>query len=229
MCGCLKGYSTLMAGLREKHKDQRRRAIIEAAASLLREKGLDGLSIPEIAARADVSPATVYNLVGGQNALAGAVLAVVADTIEIGHASTMSADPLEACIGLGEQVLDVFEARETEIRPILQLYLMRRGTPEWNAERPLKAMAERAVGLYGRLLQEAQGKALFDAALSPVVVGETLYATLKLRIDHWASGLIELHEARSAARKSAHVVLLSGATVKARQRLLASLGEIDKT
>jgi AcrR family transcriptional regulator len=218
-----------MAGLREKHKDQRRRAILESAMSLLREKGLDGLSIPEIAARADVSPATVYNLVGGQNALAGAVMAVVADTIEIGHARAMSGDPLEACLGLGDQVFDVFEARAAEIRPILQLYLMRRGTPEWNAERPLMAMAERAIGLYGRLLQEAQGKVLFDTALPPAIIGETLYATLKLRIDHWASGLIELHEARAAARKSAHVVLLSGATAEARQRLLASLHAIGKT
>lgn len=58
---------------RERHKDERRARIIDAASDLLHEIGVDDLSVKLIADRADVSAATVYNLFGAK----GAVLAKV--------------------------------------------------------------------------------------------------------------------------------------------------------
>src|SRR5277367_207313 len=60
---------------RERHKDQRRIKIIDAAYALLREVGVDDVSVKMIADRADVSAATVYNLFGAK----GAVLQKVYD------------------------------------------------------------------------------------------------------------------------------------------------------
>ena len=47
---------------REAGKAGRRRKIVDAAASLLREAGFDGVSMAQIAERAGVAPGTVYNL-----------------------------------------------------------------------------------------------------------------------------------------------------------------------
>ena len=47
---------------REIGKAERRRRIIAAAGALLRESGLDAVSMAQIAERAEVSPATLYNL-----------------------------------------------------------------------------------------------------------------------------------------------------------------------
>ena len=58
---------------RERGKDARRSRIVDAAYALLREVGADDLSVKMIADRADLSPATVYNLFGAK----GAVLARV--------------------------------------------------------------------------------------------------------------------------------------------------------
>ena len=58
---------------RERGKDARRSRIVDAAYALLREVGVDDLSVKMIADRADLSPATVYNLFGAK----GAVLAKV--------------------------------------------------------------------------------------------------------------------------------------------------------
>lgn len=58
---------------RERGKDARRSRIVEAAYALLREVGVDDPSVKMIADRADLSPATVYNLFGAK----GAVLAKV--------------------------------------------------------------------------------------------------------------------------------------------------------
>jgi AcrR family transcriptional regulator len=54
---------------RERHKDQRRTAIVDAAYDLLRQVGADELSVKMIAERADVSAATIYNLFGAKGAV----------------------------------------------------------------------------------------------------------------------------------------------------------------
>lgn len=50
-----------MSGLRAKHKADRHRRILEAAAELFREVGYEGAKIETIAAQAEVSVGTIYN------------------------------------------------------------------------------------------------------------------------------------------------------------------------
>lgn len=50
-----------MSGLRAKHKADRHRRIVEAAAALFREAGYEGAKIETIAAQAEVSVGTIYN------------------------------------------------------------------------------------------------------------------------------------------------------------------------
>lgn len=64
-----------MAGVREKQKAQRRDLIEGAAEALFAEKGFNDATIEEIAERAVVSPATVYNYYGSKDEL---LLALVA-------------------------------------------------------------------------------------------------------------------------------------------------------
>jgi AcrR family transcriptional regulator len=52
------------AGLRERHKQQRRERILEAIRELLRECPEETPTVERIAELADLSPATVFNLVG---------------------------------------------------------------------------------------------------------------------------------------------------------------------
>jgi AcrR family transcriptional regulator len=58
-----------MDSLRDKQRERRRRDILDAAWTLIGEKGLDSTSIEEIAARAEVGTATVYNYFGSKSDL----------------------------------------------------------------------------------------------------------------------------------------------------------------
>ena len=69
-----------MTGLRDRKKQEARRRIIEAAASLFASDGLDTTTMEGIAAAADVSVGTVYNYFGTKNAL---LLAGVAEDTEL--------------------------------------------------------------------------------------------------------------------------------------------------
>lgn len=66
-------------GRREASKELRRQRIIAAARALIRESGAAGLSMRELAKRAEVSVATPYNLFGSKGAI---VLAVLQDARE---------------------------------------------------------------------------------------------------------------------------------------------------
>jgi AcrR family transcriptional regulator len=58
-----------MTDLRKKQKQKREEAIIEAAKVLIGEKGYRNTSIEEIAERAEVGPATVYNYFNSKSGL----------------------------------------------------------------------------------------------------------------------------------------------------------------
>jgi len=77
----------VLTSRRERHKDQRRTKIIDAAYALMREVGVDEISVKMIADRADVSAATVYNLFGAK----GAVLAKVYERDFEGFAAKLAA------------------------------------------------------------------------------------------------------------------------------------------
>ena len=60
--------------LREKHKEQRREAILNASDALLRDGSVNGISMREVARRADVSEVTPYNLFESKVGILGALL-----------------------------------------------------------------------------------------------------------------------------------------------------------
>ena len=50
-----------MTGLREQHKADRTRRILQAASEMFRDQGYDAVRIEDIAQRAEVSAGTCYN------------------------------------------------------------------------------------------------------------------------------------------------------------------------
>ena len=79
---------------REEAKEERRRRIITAARDLIRETGDAGLSMRAIAARANVSLSTPYNLFGSKRAIVVAVLQDVRQFQER-FSTVRVADPIE--------------------------------------------------------------------------------------------------------------------------------------
>lgn len=83
-----------MSSLRDRQKERRRRDIMDAAWTLIGEKGLDATSIEEIATKAEVGPATVYNYFGSKNDLFEALFVrYIEREVEAGEASLV--DPPE--------------------------------------------------------------------------------------------------------------------------------------
>jgi len=110
---------------------RRRDAIAEATIALLRESGASDVSVAEIAARAEVSVATVYNLVGRRDRILAGVLdryvARMGEALDAGRRDPARADsvitPVEVVqIAIDESLTDPIPLR-TVLRELGPLHL----------------------------------------------------------------------------------------------------------
>src|SRR5690554_4607653 len=74
-----------MSSLRERQKEERREAILDAAVALFDQLGYSATTVEQIAARAGVSAPTVFNYFGSKQDILYA-LAVRADTLALDEA-----------------------------------------------------------------------------------------------------------------------------------------------
>ncbi|MFD7234307.1 TetR/AcrR family transcriptional regulator [Streptomyces syringium] len=86
---------TAEGGLREQHKARRRMRILEATRELLRNDPDSVISAERIAERAEVAPATVYNLIGPRDKVWEALAAGFMDELERRLAVLGADDPRE--------------------------------------------------------------------------------------------------------------------------------------
>lgn len=74
--------------LRERGKARRCADIVAAAAGLWRDEGFENVSLSRIAAAAEVAPQTIYNLIGGLDAVAWSVIGQALDRLDAALAAT---------------------------------------------------------------------------------------------------------------------------------------------
>lgn len=109
-----------MPGLRERNKAKRRTAIMDSTLELLRSFPLAEVSIERIAERAEVSPATVYNLIGSrERLLLACVERVVEQLIDALVQIDPADDPIGAAVAIVERSTDAFIADRQAFRQII--------------------------------------------------------------------------------------------------------------
>ena len=100
-----------IAERRQREKEMRREAIIEAAAKTFMEKGLSGSTMEEIASRAELSKATLYLYFTNKEELFLAVLLIVTDVFNQEMASGQRDEntELENLDALGKSYLNFYK------------------------------------------------------------------------------------------------------------------------
>jgi AcrR family transcriptional regulator len=106
------------SGLRERKKLATRLALHEAALRLVAERGLDGVSVDDIAARADVSPRTFFNYFSSKDdAVLGLDPEASRRQIELFLARPANESPLRALRAVSrDQAVEM--ADDTELWPL---------------------------------------------------------------------------------------------------------------
>ena len=196
----------------------RRRRILDGAAGLLAEGGPAELSMRRLADAADVSVNTIYNLIGGREAVIAAlvdeVIGVIAPLVD----EADSSDAIARCVAIvAGSTSAVIESHELT-RPLAQ-EIFGHGGPgsalshSWGT-RTLQEAIEGAVEL-----------GLLDDSVSPSALAETVYAVWANTALRWAHGAIDDDGFEALTLTGLYVALLAVSTDDVDARLHRALGE----
>ncbi|MBL6752582.1 MAG: TetR/AcrR family transcriptional regulator [Nevskia sp.] len=108
---------------RAQQKENRREAILVAAEALVRETGSTEFSVGTLAQRADLSVATLYNLIGSKGTILYALLNRTMDQLEAATAKSESDDPYEQALSAATAVARVYVQDSQYLRPLWRFEL----------------------------------------------------------------------------------------------------------
>jgi AcrR family transcriptional regulator len=130
-------------GLREHNKQQRRERILEAIRLLLREHPDRAPTVDRIAALADLSPATVFNLLGTKEQLWGALCEDFLRELDQRHVNAADDDPRAQAHRVVSETTEIFIADAAVSRCLLNSWGRSGALLQENPIPPLRAALRR--------------------------------------------------------------------------------------
>ena len=208
-----------MTGLRERNKAKRREAIVDSALALLRRHPLHEVSIERIAAGAEVSPATVYNLIGSREQLLISCVDRVLDRlVDELVALGPDTDPIERARLIVGRTAEAFIADREAYRQILGVV--------GDVTRSGSTLAMDPAQLQVAAMRDAQQRKLLRPDVDPAAVGRQVYLSYNGAMFAWAGGALSDDGFRIAVRHGLVSALAAFASDRHRRRFVEELAEL---
>ena len=204
------------SSLRDRNKTKRRHAIIDGMLDLLRTLPLADVSVEHIAAKAEVSPATVYNLVGTRDRLLIACVERLVESLEDALlAIDVSSDPVAAAVLVVEMSTEAFVTDGAAFRQIVRAVngLASEGTTIAVDPGQFEIAAMRA----------AQEKGILRDDIDPAATGRQIALSYNGALFAWAGGLLTDDGFTAAVRHGLWSALAVSASVAYREEFLDQL------
>jgi len=199
-------------GLRERHKRRRRDAILEAVRDLLREEPDREPTKEQIAERAEVAPATVYNLVGTRAQLWQALADDFMVQLERRLGDARGGDPIarvrRLVQGLAALMVEEPVVSRRMVRGWEESGLMLRREP---------------IGRLVDVLRSAQEAGVLLADVDALRLASSIGTACVGAIHQWAAGVIDDRRFVARALFAADLAMAAAATSAHRPRLLRAL------
>jgi AcrR family transcriptional regulator len=192
---------------------RRRRRVLRAARALVAEQGLEALTMRQLALEADMSVATLYNLIGGRDEIVRALGMYFVEELDEAFLQLKARTPLERARELLTTVSDTVtnELPKSVLLAVLsdaQLYTNL--IPSWQ---PVQALADElgAMVAAGLLTNE----------LSRSKIAKEVWRIHMAYLRLWSTDSIDEGQLRAATLYHLDLCLLAVATPASRKRLLA--------
>lgn len=208
---------------REQAKEGRRSRIVKATYELLREVGYDELSVKLIADRAEVSPATVYNLFGTKGAVLDKVNEVNLREFEAMVAKAPSVDALDRVFDAVTLAAEVNRGDPAFYRSVMW---MRNESDGQGQTRRARRPSDNFWTGMARTAQ-AEGHLRPDAA--PALIGMAMTQLASGVFGHWAHEMITEEELEAETAYGFAALLTAYASPAAKERLETRLRALEKT
>lgn len=165
----------------ELHKAERRARILAAARKLIARRGVEGLTLRDLAAAAAVSVPTVYNLVGGKQAVLTALLDEMLARIAARLGEAAGGGVVERALALCEAGWTETLAEPSYFRGLVRAFLVADET-----EPVRRATDERNVALMAGVLARGRDDGELERWVDPVALSAMLYQCYVATMLRWA-------------------------------------------
>jgi AcrR family transcriptional regulator len=209
-----------LASRRERHKDERRMRIIRSAHDLMREVGVDDLSVKMIADRADVSAATVYNLFGAKAAVLSKVYERDFEGFAVKLAAAASPSALDAIFDAIRITVDLYRNDPSFYRG------MSMRNPREEPELMVSVSEPRRL-FWQTLLERAIGQRDLHANVRTDLISVAILHLHGGAFGSWCADLITLDEVEQQTSYGVARLLLSVARPTGRAKLQARIDAIE--
>lgn len=199
----------------ERSKAKRRQAIVSAARELIRETGETGLSMRALAARANVSLATPYNLFGSKQGVLVALSNIEAEAFGKMFQAQASTNSLSRIFEYVDMTFSLYRSDEKYWRVMLRI--LYRSEDAQLRERLRKPR----VRFLRALLKDAIVAGNLDSELSVDFVSRALFGIYLYTVQEWVHEQISLERARLETGFGYSLILLAEAAEHAKPELLA--------
>jgi AcrR family transcriptional regulator len=196
--------------------------VLRAARAVVADGGLEALTMRQLAVEADVSVATLYNLIGGRDAVVGALWADVIEDLDraLIQVEEPRDDPLQWARSLLTVVIETV-IEDVPRRLVFALLsdprLYREFGPRFRSQTVLTDAMDAMVGA-GMLTDE----------LSVEVIARQVWNSQANYLRQWAAGALDEHKLRAAVLHELDLCLLAVATSTTRARLLDDARSLER-
>jgi AcrR family transcriptional regulator len=206
---------------REQAKRERRVRIVNATCNLLREVGVEALSMKAVAARAQVSLSTVYNLFDSKQS----VLARVFDQDLARFEALVDAAPAQDVLERIFDALDIAADLYAADPAFYRATMWRR--PAGDGELALQTtLREPRIRFWRTMVAAAVREGWLRRGVDPAVVGALLIQISGGVLGDWIAGDISIQSFRQEIKLGYAVALLPFATRTAAPRLRATINRL---
>ena len=199
-------------GLRERHKQQRRERILEAIRELLRESPDETPTVERIAELADLSPASVFNLVGPREQQWAALCDDLVNDLNACLAFAAEEDPREQARRIVAETAELFITDAAVFRHLVN---------SWEHGGTL--LQESPIPQLRAALRRGQASRMLRSDLHVEALVGHLATACGGALRNWAVGQISDSAFRARVRFAVDVVFAAGASESCAETLQAPL------
>lgn len=208
---------------REQAKSERRARIVEATCDILREVGIEDLSMKMVSVRAGVSLQTVYNLFGSKQAILARVFDQDLATFEALVAAAPSANALDRVFDALDIAADLYQADPGFYRATM--WRRPAGTSELALEATLR---EPRIRFWRTMVERAVREGLLAPEVDAAVIGALLIQITGGVLADWIAGEISIALLRLEMKFGFAAALSAFAVGEAAPRLRTLTGDLHR-
>jgi len=203
---------------RAQQKEGRRESILSAAEALIRETGSTDFSVGALAQRADLSVATLYNLIGSKGTILYGLLNRTMDQLDSAtSAESLAGDSYDQALDAAERVAKVYVGDSDYLRPLWRFEL---GVIE-PIHRP--ALMNRALAFWADRLRPLERDGRLPKGIGLVDLAREYQIFFAGALDLWVQHELSDEQLPIQVRYGCLLRLLSLCDADAQERLLKDL------